>query len=409
MPTRHSLADLVRMVASRFREDSCIETASNLTFTTLLALVPVATVILTIASAFPRSEMLIEPLKAFIIHNLLPESVQVISTYAEQFFRNATGLTLLGVAVLAVTALLLMLTIDHAFNRIWAVSRPRPLLQRVLVYWTVLTIGPLFIGASLSLTTYLLTAPLGLPVAASGAAAALLRILPLAFSATALAFIYLYVPNRAVLKSDAVIGGIGAGLAFEVMKQGFGAYIAHFSSYTLVYGAFAAVPIFLIWIYVSWVVILGGAVLVATLPEWRAGATRAARAAGSDFYDALQVLNALWDAHRRGDVVSLAQLQSALGLPMRVLDAVLERLEQAAWVARIGTGAWVLSRDAGAIRLADVYSLYVFSAAACVQAAGCDPQLDERLQDLATGVTAHMQTSLEDLFSGPASGVQAQS
>src|SRR3990170_6837928 len=155
------LIHLLRILGRRFVEDRCMQVASSLTFTTLLALVPIITVALTVVSAFPVFGSLIDQLHNFVVQNLLPRSADAITTYTQQFSKNAAHLTAAGVVILGVTALMLLFTIEGAFNVIWRVPRPRPLLRRVLVYSTVLAIGPLLIGASLSVTSYLITLSLG--------------------------------------------------------------------------------------------------------------------------------------------------------------------------------------------------------------------------------------------------------
>ena len=280
MVTKHAtLTRLLRILGRGFIEDRCVRVASSLTFTTLLALVPVVTVLLTVASAFPVFRSLLEQLHNFVVQNMLPRSADAVTAYAQQFSENAANLTAIGVVILGVTALLLLFTIETEFNVIWRVSRPRPFLRRVLVYSTVLVLGPLLIGASLSLTSYLISLSFGLVAEVPGARLALLRFLPLMLTSAAFALLYFTVPRCPVMKRDALAGGIAAGAGFEVMKHGFGFYVTQFPTYTVVYGAFAAVPIFLLWIYLSWLVILGGAVLVAVIPEWRgrAGPRRPAR------------------------------------------------------------------------------------------------------------------------------------
>ena len=183
----------------------------------------------------------------------------------------------MGVTFVALTAVMLMVTIDTAFNHIWRASRPRNLLQRILVYWMVLTVGPLFVGASLSLTSYMIRLSLGLIDNPPGVGLLMFRFTSLALTAVALALLYWTVPNRRVLKRDALVGGLTAGICLEAMKQGFSFYVAHFASYELVYGAFAAIPVFLLWIYLSWLIVIGGAVLAALLPEWRERAARRSR------------------------------------------------------------------------------------------------------------------------------------
>ena len=162
------LTDLARILSERFIEDRCTQIASSLTFTTLLALVPIVTVALTVVSAFPVFGSLVGHVQGYVMENMLPKSVDAISFYAGQFSQNAARLTMAGVIFIGVTALLLMFTIERAFNDIWRVPWRRQLLQRILVYWTVLTIGPLFIGASLSVTSYVISLSLGLVDAAPG-------------------------------------------------------------------------------------------------------------------------------------------------------------------------------------------------------------------------------------------------
>ena len=392
------LTDLVRIFWQRFIEDRCVQIASSLTFTTLLALAPIITVVLTIVSAFPVFESLIENLQRFLIHNIMPESVSAITTYAAEFSDNATQLTAVGIAFVAVTALMLMITIDRAFNSIWRVSRPRSLLQRILVYWTVLTIGPLFVGASLSLTSYLIRLSLGLIDNPPGVGLLMLRFVSLALTSIALGLLYWTVPNRRVLKRDALLGGISAGICLEAMKQGFSFYIAHFPTYKLVYGAFAAVPVFLLWIYLSWLIVIGGAVLAALLPEWRERAGQSQPVPGSDFFDALQVMRKLWRAHHTGGIVTLSSLHPAVKVRIDHLEQILATLSGAGFVTRAGADGWVLSHDAATIRIEDIYRLFVFRADALVPARHASSELESLVYEISTRIGDKLQMSLEQLF-----------
>jgi len=392
------LTDLVRIFWQRFIEDRCVQIASSLTFTTLLALVPIITVVLTIVSAFPVFESLIENLQRFLIHNIMPESVSAITTYAAEFSDNATQLTAVGIAFVAVTALMLMITIDRAFNSIWRVSRPRSLLQRILVYWTVLTIGPLFVGASLSLTSYLIRLSLGLIDNPPGVGLLMLRFVSLALTSIALGLLYWTVPNRPVLKRDALLGGISAGICLEAMKQGFSFYIAHFPTYKLVYGAFAAVPVFLLWIYLSWLIVIGGAVLAALLPEWRERAGQSQPVPGSDFFDALQVMRKLWRAHHTGGIVTLSSLHPAVKVRIDHLEQILATLSGAGFVTRAGADGWVLSHDAATIRIEDIYRLFVFRTDAHVPARHASSELESLVYEISTRIGDKLQMSLEQLF-----------
>ena len=266
------LIDLARITMRRFNEDRCMQIASSLTFASLLSIVPIVTVALTVISAFPVFGKLTAAIQTFVLDNLVPASADVIVTYTQQFSANAAKLTAVGIAFLVVTSVMLLLTIDRAFNTIWRVKRPRPIAQRIVIYWTLITVGPILIGASLSLTSWLVSEAVGLVKGLPGAGVALLTLVPVALTSIALSLLYAAMPNRRVSLRDAVLGGLLGGLIFEAMKRGFALYIAHFGTYKLVYGAFAAIPVFLIWIYLSWLVVIFGAVVVASLPEWREGA-----------------------------------------------------------------------------------------------------------------------------------------
>jgi membrane protein len=264
-----SLVVLVRLAWRRFQEERCPQIAASLAFTTLLAIVPVITVALTAISVFPVFRELLQYVERFLVRIMLPDSAAVVAGYAAQFAENAARLTTLGIALIFVTAVLVLLTIDRAFNQIWRVPRPRGLVPRIIVYWALLTVGPPLIGGSLALTSWLVRQSLGQVKGMPLAAEVILDIVPVLLTACAFTLAYVAIPNRRVRVRDALTGGVAAAAAFEATKHGFALYIAHFPTYTLVYGAFASVPIFLLWIYLSWVVVLLGAVTAAVMPEWR--------------------------------------------------------------------------------------------------------------------------------------------
>jgi membrane protein len=358
----HTIADFLHWLRVRLLEDRLLQVAGSLTFTTLLALVPVIIVALTVFSAFPAFSGFWSAIRNFIVANLMPGAAsRVISVYMEQFAQNAGRLTALGLAILTVTAVMMMLTIEHTFNRIWRVSRPRPLLSRMLTYWGVLTVGPLLLGVSLSLTSWLLTQSMGLMGSLKGGEAALLKIVPLSLTCLAFAFVYRSVPNRKVETGDALVAGIAAGLLFEVMKSLFGAYIKQVPTYKLVFGAFASFPIFLSWLYVSWLIVLVGAELAAALPYLRSGGVRLRRGVGSAVLDAVRLLRLLYDAHGNGVVPTTAELRAALRMPWEACEAMLLRLSDAGWVAAATAERWVLSRDLRQVKLADLYREFVFN------------------------------------------------
>ena len=282
MPRRiTSGAGYLRFVIKRFRQDRCLQVAGSLTFTTLLALVPLITVVLAVFTAFPVFSNFSAELKAFIWNNLMPQAAgKVISVYLQQFTEHAARLTALGIVFLAVTALMLMLTIDRALNSIWRVTRQRPLINSLLIYWAVLTVGPILIGAGLSLTSWLLTFSLGFTQQLPALGVFLIKLAPVVLYTIAYVLLFLTVPYRYVPVIHALAGALVAAVATEAMNRSFALYITHVPTYKLVYGTFASIPIFMLWIYLSWLVVLLGAVIAASLPNWRGEAGLQERAPG---------------------------------------------------------------------------------------------------------------------------------
>jgi membrane protein len=394
----HTLSDFLHWLHVRLREDRLLQVAGSLTFTTLLALVPVIIVALTVFSAFPAFSGFWSAIRNFIVANLMPGAAsRVISVYMEQFAQNAGRLTALGMAILTVTAVMMMLTIEHTFNRIWRVARPRPLLSRMLTYWGVLTIGPLLLGVSLSLTSWLLTQSMGLMGGMRDAQGVLLKLVPLSLTCLAFAFVYRVVPNRKVETGDALIASILAALLFEGMKSLFGVYIKQIPTYKLVYGAFASFPIFLAWMYLSWLVVLLGAELAAALPYMRSGGVRLRRGAGSALLDAVHLLRLLYEAHGQGIVPNTGELRAALKMPWEDCEAMLFQLSDAGWVtAAAGGERWVLSRDLAQVKLSDLYRQFVFNPDG--ELARGKHGHEDVLARMTTGVHDALTLSLKALF-----------
>jgi len=396
------LGHFVVLVYRRFKEERCFQLCGSLTFTSMLATIPLVTIMLTVMTAFPVFDNLIEALRTFVATNMIPQaSSKLVTGYMQQFADNAAKLTALGIIFLGVTSIMLMLTIDRAFNTIWRVKRPRPLIQRVLIYWSVLTIGPILVGSSLSVSSWLLTQSMGLGKQYSEFAVALFKLLPLFFTSLAFAFLYRTVPNRQVTVLDAIVGGIIAAFAFEAMKSIFGQFIVHFSNYKMVYGTFASLPIFLMWMYLSWTVVVFAAVITAVLPYWRSGGVLLKHEPGSQFVEALEMLKLLFRAYQDGTVLNLQQLRTSLRLSWEDAESILERLVAAGWVAKLQGNGWVLARDAGGIHLNEVFRVFVFGREAAhfsdetavkrlvsKMLSAVDDQLDITLKDLFTSGSA---------------------
>lgn len=262
------LPEFLKRCIVRFNEERCAQAAASLAFTTLLALVPLLTVALVLITHFDLFSGLGTALRNFLLANLLPEKAgKVIASYALQFSQKTGRLTVMGTGMLVATALLLLFSIDRVFGKIWRVRQPRPLLKRIFVYLSVLILGPVVLGASVAAATYLLTASLGLVNEPKWITNLSLKILPALLLATLCGLLYFAMPNRPVAARHAVVGGIVAAMGFVLVQRGFGYYISAFPSYTLIYGAFATVPIFLVWLYLSWLVVLVGALTTAVLGE----------------------------------------------------------------------------------------------------------------------------------------------
>lgn len=396
------LGNFVVLVYRRFKEERCFQACGSLTFTTLLALVPLVTIMLTVMTAFPVFDSVVETLRQFVVLNLMPEaSSELVAVYMQQFADNAARLTALGIVLLAASAIMLMLTIDRAFNTIWRVKRPRPLIQRVLIYWSVLTIGPLLVGGSLSLTSWLVGQSMGVGRQAPELVVAVLKLVPLMLTSVAFGFLYRTVPNRQVTVLDAVVGGIIAAFAFEGMKIGFGHFIAQFATYQLVYGTFASLPIFLVWVYLSWVVVVFAAVITAVLPYWRSGGVNLRHSPGSQFVEALQILGMLFRSYQDGTVLNLHQLRVAVRISWEEAEATLDKLEAAGWVAKLQGNGWVLARDAGSIRLKEPFQTFVFSREAGEVTE--DSVIRRVVSDAAAVFDDTLNLSLKDLFTASSS------
>ena len=321
---------------ARFREDRLGVTASSLTFTTLISLVPLLTVALAVFTAFPMFATVQVVLQKWLVTSLVPDNIsrQVLG-YLTQFSGKASKLGVAGLAILLITALALVFTIDRTLNGIWRVRRPRPIGQRVLIYWAAITLGPLLLGVSLSITSYVLSFSQGLVAdAMPDGVRVFLGFIEFVVLAGGMAALYRYMPNTHVKWGHAWTGGLFVSMGIEVAKKLLTLYISAVPTYSAVYGAFATVPILLIWIYVAWVIVLLGAVTAAYLPSLLAGVARHASAHGWQFQLALEALLQLDQVRgtpARG--LTLTQLTSLLQVDALQLEPMLEVLMELDWVA----------------------------------------------------------------------------
>ncbi|MBO6784436.1 MAG: YihY family inner membrane protein [Alphaproteobacteria bacterium] len=351
----------VRTVIRRFSTDRILVAAASLSYTSLLAIVPLFAIAFSTMMAFPVFDGMTQKLLNLVLTYTAPHLGGELESYLDRFVSNTSELTVLGVVWLAVTALMLLSTIESAFNAIWRVEKSRPFATRLLAYWTTLTLGPLLLGAGLSLSTALFAVnnfeALGVDVGAVRAFA--LRLLPFLFAAGAFMILYLALPNRRVPVKYAALGALVAALLFEALKAGFGLYLANAGTFESLYGSLAALPVFLIWMYLVWAVVLFGAIVAATRPEWHAaqraeefGPLTPARAV----LRALQVIGRLLEAGKDGKTVTEATLLDVTYGDGEGLGTVLARLEDSGVIVRSESDAPVLMRDLQGFTVADLYT-----------------------------------------------------
>ncbi len=328
-------------LGKRFRDDRLGLTASSLTFTTTIALVPLITVALAIFTAFPMFGKLQGVLQKWLVESLVPDNIsrQVLG-YLTQFAGQASRLGTLGVIALLVTTLALMATIDRTLNGIWRVRARRPLGRRVLLYWSSMTLGPLLLGASVTMTSLAVSASKGLIGAMPGGVTFLLDLVQYAMLAAGTAALYHYVPYTHVKWSHAWVGGIFVSTAMEVTKKLLVLYLGKVPTYSVVYGTFATMPILLVWTYLAWVIVLVGAVITAYLPTLRSGVVRGDLGPGWRFQLALETLQGLHRA-RSGPAKgrTVTELAAAAQVSHLGIEAALEPLLKLDWVARIDPAA----------------------------------------------------------------------
>jgi membrane protein len=253
-------------------DDRCPQIAGSLAFTTLLAMVPVFAIAVAVLSWFPFFERVMAQIKIFLLLNLLPEIAgRIITVYMVEFERNAARLTWIGVAALFVMSVSLMLTFDRSLNHIWRSHRKRPTWALVAGYFALLVLGPLLIGTSVTITTYLMTLSAGLVPTQSAWQPLLLHVVPTLSTGLLFFAVYKIVPHERVPGRHALAGAAVAAVMFEAAKELFAFYVEAAPAYSVVYGTFAAVPFFLLWIYLSWLIVLFGAELTASLAQWEDG------------------------------------------------------------------------------------------------------------------------------------------
>jgi membrane protein len=375
--------DLLRFARRRLTEERLPQVAGGLTFTTTLALVPLLTIVLAIFTTFPIFNSFRTALEGYFVQTVMPKGISnTIISNLTQFASKATRLSALGAIALLLTSTAMLGMIERAFNQIWRVKRARPLAQRILVYWALLTLGPLLVGLSLTMTSQLFMATSGLLKAAPMIGALFYTLASVALTTGAYTLLYMTVPNRFVDWRDAVWGGLVAAIAFEIAKRLFGIFIRQFPTYAIIYGALAALPLFLLWLYLSWMITLVGALLTAALPVVKYERWWYQPVPGGAFVDAMAILKVLHGAARLNTsaLVTSASIRAHTRIGYDEMTELLERMLAAGWVGRVesavsvrpkwgrrvraGADNWVLLINPERLKLSDVYRLFVFGGSA---------------------------------------------
>jgi membrane protein len=329
--------ETLRTLRHRFREDRLGLTAGSLTFTTVISLVPLLTVMLAVFAAFPMFGSFQRALETYFLQALVPDEIARPALKAlTQFAANAKRIGGVGALVLGATALAMMLTIDRTLNGIWRVRKPRPIAQRVLVYWAALTLGPLLIGVSLSVSSYALSASRGWVQSLPGGVSLLLDLAEFALVAMVMAGLFHHVPNTWVRWRHAFAGGLFVAVALEIAKAGLTWYLRTVPNFAAVYGTFATLPILLLWIFLGWVIVLLGAVIAAYAPSLQTGVARRVATPGHQFELALALLRVL--GSRRGEAphgLSAGAIATLLRTDPLQIEPVLDTLVGLDWVGRL--------------------------------------------------------------------------
>ena len=401
-----------RTVVRRFSQDRVLVAAASLSYTSLLAIVPLFAIAFSVMMAFPVFDGMTQQLLSIVLSYTAPHIGGELETYVDRFVSNTSELTTLGVVWLAVTAVMLLSTIETAFNAIWRIEKPRPLGMRLIAYWTTLTLGPLLLGAGLSVSTAFAMnnfMPLGLDFGVIRNMA--LRMLPFLFAVGGFAILYLALPNRRVAVRYALLGALVAGILFEVLKAVFGIYLQNAGTFESVYGSLAALPVFLIWMYLVWAVVLFGAIVAATRPEWLAarraedfGPLTPSRA----LLRALQTIGCLLAASRDSQMVDEDRLLDATGGDGAGLGLVLARLQSSGYLARTDEDQPVLVRDLDGVTVADLYIALGYGPGAPYLDDEEDPRWTAPLADLIAAYNAArdetMGTLIKDLIADASAG-----
>lgn len=345
-----------RFLARRSLDDNLFQAAGALSFTTVFALVPLSLVVFGVLSAFPVFGEWSDRLSNYVFSNFVPSAARSVESYLKQFSSNAGQLTTVGVVALLVSLLITLNGVEAAFNRIWRVKAARPKFSRFLVYWTVLTLGALVAAASLAVSVRFFAMSVFETTAGHLLQSMLLGLAPMAIELLAFAAIYRMVPHRTIQWRHAVAGALLATFLFEMVKWGIGVYLGSFGMYSTIYGTLAFLPVFLLWIYLSWTAVLLGASLASSISAFRYQPAAMRLPHGYEIYGLLRLLARFNEARTRGNGLHSDEIQQLEPmLTDTLVQQMLAQLCEINVVRRAEGGEWLLSRDLDELTLAELY------------------------------------------------------
>ena len=406
--------DLFYFARRRLQEEQLPQVAGSLTFTTTLALVPLLTIILAIFTTFPIFSNFRTSLEAYFIQTMMPKAISnTVIGNLTTFASKAKGLSAIGAVALLITSAAMMGMVERVFNQIWKVRSKRPVGQRITIYWALMTLVPLMLGLSISATSQLFIATGEVAKVAPFLFSFGSTLISIALTGALYTLLYMLVPNKFVDWRDAVWGGMVAAIAFEIAKRLFAMFVRQFPTYAVIYGALAALPLFLMWIYLSWMITLIGAVLTAALPLIKYERWWYKPVPGGAFVDAMAILKVLHGSAQTAEsaLVSSASIRAHTRFGYDEMTMLLEKMLAEGWVGRVQADVttrakwgkraresadnWVLLANVNKLRLADVYRLFVFSGTAVDAAKALDLDQDSPMTLNTSALTRQVEIAVE--------------
>ena len=385
-------------IVEQFGAHGLLTNAAALTYTTLFAVVPLMTLSYTIVSMFPDFSVFAQQVQTFVFENFVPSSSELVQQKLSDFAQQARALTFAGFALLFVTAFMTLVNIESAFNEIWQVAEPRRGLQRFVVYWAVMTFGPPLVVGGLLVSSYLMSLPLIEHTDTIGARQTLLGLLPMLFSTAGFTVLFYAMPNCRVRFRHALVGGLVTMVFFEAAKRLFTMIVAH-TNMQFIYGTFAAVPLFLTWLYLTWVLILSGAIVVRTLGMPR---DTTLNDGAPSLVQCVRILAFLQRAHRDGRPVTRRDLNDAVKLSGVERDRVFAALSELGLLSDAGDYV-LLARDLRGVTLFDLYERLPYGIDTDALARVRDlPRLTAPLIDYAQYGATHLMVDVDSVLASDA-------